>query len=103
MSPADTHLDKMTRSAMTIAEEPDVRRNSRVFDICLELRADFDVGHGSWETPEVLRREVVPVVWGLRANLPCNPDISNPHYVVSSRHVRVEMMMDKCALRHSGE
>ena len=103
MTPADTDLNKMTRSAVTVTKEPEVRCNSRVLDIRLELRADFDMGHGSWETPEVLWREVVPVVWGSFANRCCNPSISNPHYVMNSRHVHVEIITDKCALRQSGD
>lgn len=62
MTSADTHFNKMTRSAMTVAKEPDVRCDLRVLNIRLEIRADLDLGHASWETPEVLMREVVPVV-----------------------------------------
>ena len=90
MTPADTHLNKMTWSAMTVAEEPDVRRDLRVLNICLERRADLDMGHASWETPEVLRREVVPVVRSHRAIGRCKPLISDPHYIMSSRHARVD-------------
>ena len=103
MTPADTYLNKMTRSAVTVAKEPDARYNSRVLDIRLELGADFDVGHGFWETPEVLRREVVPVVWRPFAGCFCNPNISDSYYVMSSRHVRVELSTDKCSLRQSSE
>lgn len=94
MVPADAHLDKMTGSAVTVAKEPDVNCDSGVSDVHLELRADFDMGHGFWETPEVLRREVVPVVWGPFAYRFCDSSISNPDYVMSSRHG---------ALRHSGD
>lgn len=89
MTPADTYLNKMTGSTVTVAEEPDVCCNLRVRNISLELRADVDMGHGSWETPEVLWREVVPVVWGASAYVRCNPFVSNPHYVMSSCHVRL--------------
>lgn len=101
MTPADTHLNEMTGSAVTVAQEPDVRCDLRVRNIRLELRADIDVGHASGETPEVLRREVVPVVWRPGANRCCNPFISNPHYVMSSRHVRGGDDIDRCVQRHS--
>ena len=78
---------------MTVAKEPNVRCNLGALNISLERRADFDMGHGSWETPDVLRRKVVPVVWGTWGNLCCNPFISNPHYVMSSRRGRVEMII----------
>ena len=32
------------------------------------------------------------MVWGTRADPFRNPFISNPHYVMSSRHVRVEIL-----------
>lgn len=98
MTPADTDLYEMTRSTVTVAKEPDVRCDSRVLNVGLELGADFDVRHGFWETPEVLGREVVPVVWGSFADCCCNPCISYPHYVVSSRHIRVDITTDECAL-----
>ena len=86
MTPADTRLNKMTRSTVAVAEKPDVRCYLRVLDIRHECRADVDLFHASRETPEVLGREVVPVVWGLIREPCCNPFISDPHYVVSSRH-----------------
>ena len=36
MTAADTDLNKMTRSAVTVAEKPDVRRNTRVLNVRLE-------------------------------------------------------------------
>ena len=61
------------------------------------------MGHGLWETPEVLRGEVVPVIWGTFVDRCCNPNISNPHYVMSSRHDREEINTDECALRQSSD
>lgn len=87
MAPADADLNEVTRSAVTVAEEPDVRCHSRVLDARLELGADFDVGHGYWKAPEVLRREVVPVVRGPFANRFGNASVADPHYVMNSRHV----------------
>lgn len=83
---------------MTVAKKPDVCGNLRVLNIRLERRTDFDMGHGSWETPDVLRRKVVPVIWGTWANSCCNPFVSNSHYVMSSRYLRVEMIKHIYAL-----
>lgn len=46
----------------------------------------------------MLRREVVPVIEGARACFFCDPFISNPYYIVSSRHVRGEMIVERCDL-----
>lgn len=103
MTCAYTDLNEMTRSAVTVAEEPYIRCYSRILDAGLELGADFDVGHGYWEAPEVLGREVVPVVWGPFASRFGNASIANPHYVMNSRHLSREIITDKCALRKSDD
>lgn len=92
MTPADADLNEMTRSAVPVAKEPDVRCDARVLDVRLESCADFDVFHGSGEAPEVLRGEVVPVIWGSFANSCRNSNISNPHYVMRSCHVGMEII-----------
>ena len=73
---------------MTVSKEPNVRCNLMVLNIRLECRAGFHMGHGS----DVLRRKVVPMIWGTCANPFRNPFISNPHYVMSSRGVRVGIL-----------
>ncbi|KAL8698080.1 MAG: hypothetical protein Q9201_006774, partial [Fulgogasparrea decipioides] len=67
MTSADTDLDKMTGSAMPVAKKPDVHYNSRVLNVFFEFRADFYVSHAFWETPDVLRREVVPMAGAFAA------------------------------------
>ena len=95
----DTHLNEMTRSAMTVAKKPDVGSSLGVLNVCLELGADFDMSHVPGESPEMLRRKVVPVVWGTGSNLRCESCISNSHYVMSSCHIRMNIQVD---LWHSG-
>ena len=50
-------------------------------------RADFNRRHGFRETPDMLGREVVPVVWGTLADPRCKPGITDANYIMSSRHV----------------
>lgn len=51
MTPADIDLNIMTRSGLTVAKKPDVCCHSWVFNVGLELRAEFETGHVSGETP----------------------------------------------------
>lgn len=88
VTPTDTDLHELTRSAVIVANEPDVHCDSPVLNFRLEVCADIDLFQGTWETLEILKGEIVLVACGAFAIRCRNPDIiSNPHYVVSSRHV----------------
>ena len=84
---ADTDLNKMSGSAMTIAQKPNVRCHLRILHIRHEAGTDFDMVHTFGETPDALRRKIMPMVWCLLADPAGKPDISNPHDVMCSRHV----------------
>ena len=103
MALADAHLNKVTRSTVAIAEEPDVRCHMGAFDVCFECRADLNMGHVPRKTPDVLRREVVPVVRGLGGDFCCKPVVPHSYNVMSSRHVRMDMIIDDCTGRCSGD
>ena len=96
MTPPDAHLYEMTGSAVTVAEEPDVGSDARVFNIGFELRADFNDGHGGGETPQVLGGEIVPVILGRCAHGWGETRISDPDYVVGPCRSPVELIVGEC-------